>query len=69
MAAVSIVLTVYCFGCAAIATLLLVFVVRYFRENVIQETEKSWLEFVDKFVYAAIVVIWLMMGHTVLMLL
>lgn len=52
MAAVSIVLTVYCFGCAVIATLLLVFVVRYLRENVIQETEKSWLEFVDKFVCA-----------------
>lgn len=66
MAAVSIVLTVYCFGCAAIATVLLVFVVRYLRENTIQETENSWLEFVDKFVYAAIVFIWLVVGYTVL---
>lgn len=66
MAAVSIVLTVYCFGCAAIATVLLVFVVRYLRENAIQETENSWLEFVDKFVYAAIVFIWLVIGCNIL---
>lgn len=66
MAAVSIVLTVYCFGCAVIATILLVFVVRYLRESVIQETEKSWLEFVDKFAYAAIVFIWLMIGYSII---
>ena len=66
MAAVSIVLTVYCFGCAVIATILLVFVVRYLRENVIQETGKSWIEFVDKFVFAAIVFIWLITGYSIL---
>lgn len=66
MAAVSIVLTVYCFGYAAIATILLVFVVRYLRENAIQETENSWLEFADKFVYAAIVFIWLVIGYNIL---
>ena len=66
MAAVSIVLAVYCFGCAAIATVLLVFVVRYLRENAIQETENSWLEFVDKFVYVAIVFIWLVIGYNIL---
>ena len=66
MAAVSIVLTVYCFGCAVIATILLVFVVRYLRESVIQETGKSWIEFVDKFVYAAIVFIWLITGYSIL---
>lgn len=66
MAAVSIVLTVYCFGCAVIATFLLVFVVRYLRENVIQEKDRSGIEFIEKFVYAAIVLIWLMVGHTVL---
>ena len=66
MAAVSIVLTVYCFGCAAIATVLLVFVVRYLRENTIQETENSWLEFIEKFVYAAIVLIWLIAGYNIL---
>lgn len=66
MAAVSIVLAVYCFGCAAIATVLLVFVVRYLRENAIQETENSWLEFVDKFVYTAIVFIWLVVGYNIL---
>lgn len=65
MAAVSIVLTVYCFGCAVIATVLLVFVVRYLRENAIQETENSWLEFADKFVYAAIVFIWLVVGYNI----
>ena len=66
MAAVSIVLAVYCFGCAAIATILLVFVVRYLRKNAIRETENSWLEFVDKFVYAAIVFIWLVVGYNIL---
>lgn len=69
MEVINLVLTVYCFGCAAIATALLVFVVRYLRENAIQETENSWLEFVDKFVYAAIVFIWLVVGYNVLMLL
>lgn len=66
MAAVSIVLTVYYFGCAVIATVLLVFVVRYLRENAIQKTENSWLEFVDKFVYAAIVFIWLVVGYNII---
>ena len=66
MAAVSIALTVYCFGCAVIATFLLVFVVRYLRDDVIQETGKSWIEFVDKFVFAAIVFIWLITGYNIL---
>ena len=66
MEVINFVLTVYCFGCAAIATVLLVFVVRYLRENAIQETENSWLEFVDKFVYAAIVFIWLVVGYNIL---
>lgn len=66
MEVINLVLTVYCFGCAAIATALLVFVVRYLRENTIQETENSWLEFVDKFVYAAIVFIWLVVGYNIL---
>ena len=66
MVAVSIALTAYCFGCAVIATFLLVFVVRYLRENVIQEKDRSGIEFIEKFVYAAIVLIWLMVGHTVL---
>lgn len=66
MEVINLVLTVYCFGCAAIATVLLVFVVRYLRENTIQETENSWLEFVDKFVYAAIVFIWLVVGYNIL---
>ena len=66
MEVINLVLTVYCFGCAVIATVLLVFVVRYLRENAIQETENSWLEFVDKFVYAAIVFIWLVVGYNIL---
>ena len=66
MAAVSIALTAYCFGCTVIATILLVFVVRYLRDDVIQETGKSWIEFVDKFVFAAIVFIWLITGYSIL---
>lgn len=68
MDVINLVLTVYCFGCAAIATVLLVFVVRYLRESVIQETGDSWTRFIERFVYAAIVFIWLMMAYNVLML-
>ena len=66
MAAVNIVLGIYCFGCALIATFLLVYSVRYLRDVVFQEKEETGLRFVETFVYAAIVFIWLMVGYTVL---
>ena len=68
MEVINLVLTVYCFGCAAIATALLVFVVRFLRDSVLQEAEDSWTRFIERFVYAAIVFIWLMMAYNVLML-
>ena len=68
MDVINLVLTVYCFSFAAIATVLLVFVVRFLRDSILQEVGDSWTKFIEKFVYAVIVFIWLMMAYNVLML-